>query len=563
MSRKLTSWALALCLLTWASAATADDNAPETYLSKSIKGKVSDADGKSLHGVMITAFDAGRASSVSVYSQNDGTFKIDDASKDTNVVRARLIGLRDAEVEMTDKVDANSLKIVMEQASPEELKYQMRGSERMSLLKFDKEDDALNFRMMCAYCHQVGTEGFRTPEEPVDWEVMVTRMDGFGGLYKHTQETIVGRIVETFGPDAEKKWPEYKAPEPPKGKALEAKIYEWAMGQEDIAMIHDLEPGKDGLVYIVDMTNDCVTTLDPRTGERTNHALPGGKEPGTDDTPIKGPHSISMAANGDMWITLALSGQMAKFDPKTNEYTQVSSAPAPRPRGAYPHTLEIDQKGFVWYTDAGTNSVFSIDPETLAVKQYNLLRSDQAVGAGRGESRGITPYGISVAPNGHVWYSKLNGQRIGRIAPELPDGDANQIKEWKQPVHGPRRHHVAPNGLVWVPGWASGDFASFNPETEEWKVYKLPLGPDSLPYALNVHPKTGYVWVCGTGFDAMVRFIPSTEEMIVYNMPTRVTYTREVEFDEEGNIWVCNSNYPSRHIENHRGSLIKIVLPQS
>jgi streptogramin lyase len=58
----------------------------------------------------------------------------------------------------------------------------------------------------------------------------------------------------------------------------------------------------------------------------------------------------------------------------------------------------------------------------------------------------------------------------------------------------------------------------------------------------------------------MVRFNPKTEVFTEYLMPTRVTYTREIEFDADGNIWTSNSNGPTRHIENHFGSLIKLAL---
>jgi streptogramin lyase len=218
----------------------------------------------------------------------------------------------------------------------------------------------------------------------------------------------------------------------------------------------------------------------------------------------------------------------------------------------------------LWWTDAALG-VFSLDPETWDgerwdVKAYKLPSADQVRGGGaRGESRGVTPYGIDVAPNGHVFYTKLNGQRVGRIIPDLDDDDPDKIVEWKPPVHGPRRLHVAPDGIVWVPGWASGDFASFNEETEEWKVYELPHGPDALPYALNINPANGDVWITGTGTDSMVRFDPKTEEFVEYRMPTRVTYTREIEFDDEGNIWTSNSNGPTRHIENGYGAVLKIT----
>ena len=84
--------------------------------------------------------------------------------------------------------------------------------------------DKLNFKMNCAYCHQIGTVGFRTPEEPVDWETMLRRMDGFGGLYPHTQKTIIGRLMNTYKDDAVDKWPTFVPPPAPTGMAAVATI---------------------------------------------------------------------------------------------------------------------------------------------------------------------------------------------------------------------------------------------------------------------------------------------------------------------------------------------------
>ena len=103
----------------------------------------------------------------------------------------------------------------------------------------------------------------------------------------------------------------------------------------------------------------------------------------------------------------------------------------------------------------------------------------------------------------------------------------------------------------------SGVFAKFNSKTEEWKVYDLPDAENQIPYALNIDPK-GFVWICGTGNDALYRFDPTTEDMVEFRLPTRVCYTREIEFDADGNVWTCNSNSPSRHIERGIGSVIKL-----
>jgi streptogramin lyase len=564
MTRK--SWIAVLLLAAIAGFAFAANNAIDVQQVK-ISGKVTDDQGKPLAGVLVTAYDRDMERSVTVYSKADGSFALADLPVDEYQVRARQIGRADAWHELGRVQDkAEGVTLAMAGVTGLDLQAQRTGVDLIGLLAWENEADSLNFKMFCTYCHQVGTVGFRSPEEPVDWEVMLTRMDGFPGLYEHTQNTLVDRIVKTFGRDAEKTWPEFVPPAPPSGAALEAEVREWYMGKENDAMIHDLELGSDGLIYTVDMTADAIETLDPATGEREIYSIPGGKAYDSFDPAIKGPHSIERAANGDMWVTLALSGEMGKFDVAKKVWQVVPGAPAPRPRGGYPHSLRIDAKGIVWFTDAALG-VSALDPsrydaeaKRYEIKFYKLPDAGQVRGGGaRGESRGVTPYGIDIAPNGHVWYSKLNGQRVGRIAPELPDDHPDKIVEWQPPVHGPRRLHVAPDGIVWVPGWASGDLARFDPATEEWKVYALPKGPDALPYALNIEPESGMVWICGTGTDSMLRFDPKSETFTEYPMPTRVTYTREIEFDEQGNVWATNSNYPVRHVENGQGSVIRIA----
>ena len=518
----------------------------------SISGSVTDASGKALEGVMVTAFDSAMEMNTTVSTQADGSYAINglrDASFD---VRVRLDGQLDI---MNEGVDAGTkgIDFSMNPATGEDLEAQRTADSAFGMLAWDNAADKENFKMMCTYCHQVGSAGFRAPEEPVDWETMITRMDGFGGLYKHTQETLVQRLVDTYSEDAVAKWPAYDPGPAPSGAATKAIITEWDMGELDNVMIHDLELSADGkIAYGINMSINGIVTLDTETGERADYSLPA---------PYRGPHSIEMGNDGNMWLTLCISGEMAKFDVTTKEWTIASSAAAPRPRGAYPHTLRInpeDPEGLVWYTDAGMNACFSMHPDTLEVTQYDLLKADQVSGSGgRGESRGVTPYGIDFSPvDGMIWYTKLNGNRIGRINPNVEGGD---IKEWNPPFRGPRRLHVAQDGLVWVPGFGSGVFGSFDPKTEKWDVYDLPDALNKIPYALNVAPD-GAIWITGTGSDSVTKFDPKTKEMTEFRMPTRVTYTREFEFGPDGSIWTCNSNAPVRHTERGRGSIIKIEL---
>ena len=47
----------------------------------------------------------------------------------------------------------------------------------------------------------------------------------------------------------------------------------------------------------------------------------------------------------------------------------------------------------------------------------------------------------------------------------------------------------------------------------------------------------------------MIRFEPESEEFLGYPLPTRVTYTREIDFDSQGRVWTSNSNAPTWQIE--------------
>ena len=104
-------------------------------------------------------------------------------------------------------------------------------------------------------------------------------------------------------------------------------------------------------------------------------------------------------------------------------------------------------------------------------------------------------------------------------------------------------------------------FGKFDPESEEWTVYELPDAENQIPYALNVD-KHGIVWICGTGNDTINRFDPGTETLVEIRLPMRVSYTREIEFDDDGNVWTSTSG-PARHMERGVGAVIRISLPNT
>jgi len=345
---------------------------------------------------------------------------------------------------------------------------------------------------------------------------------------------------------------------------------------------HDLAVHPDGRIYSVDMMQDKLYRLDPASGERASFDFPRGDLPPggvfggpNDPSPPNsnahvGPHSLQIAPDGAVWSTLAFGNQLVRFDPKDERFEI-----HPLEEGYYPHTLRFDAKGRIWYTVAGSNHVGRLDPATgdhrwirLPARSFGqdlMMRMmpvfiwvSQRVDFGdaaAGSSEGMTapvPYGIDVAPDGTVWFSQLNEHRIGSIDPETLE-----VEVIDTPFSAPRRLRFDSQGKLWIPGFSSGLIASFDPATRAFSQYPLPTHQaDAIdaPYALNVDRERDIVWICGTNSDTLIRFDPARQfqgdsGFTVYPLPTRVSYTREIDFDEQGRIWTSNSNLPSWQIE--------------
>ena len=165
------------------------------------------------------------------------------------------------------------------------------------------------------------------------------------------------------------------------------------------------------------------------------------------------------------------------------------------------------------------------------------------------------PYGIDIAANGDIWFSQLNAHRIGRIDPV-----SYEVEIVDTPFTAPRRLRFDSQGKLWIPGFSSGLISRFDPQTRQFESWNIPIEPlgSETPYALNVDWNTDLVWICGTNSDTLISFDPRREHFEVYPLPTRVTYTREIDFDAQGRVWTSNSNVPAWQIEDGRPRVLRL-----
>lgn len=575
-----------------------------TAAASEIGGVVHGSDGEAIEGAMVSLSSADPVHRITVFSDEHGRFAatVDDGVVD---VRVRRIGWKDANrwgVTVREGLEADALDLTLErETDPVAVAAQLPANRWYSLVLEELADQPAQREQLvrqCTYCHQQGSIFTRIERTPEQWNKLLALMARMGAVISSDLHERIPELftqayaMETAVPKLTATMSEPGFAPPPSPTVRQAVIEEWDLGHP-ASMQHDLVVHPDGRVYSVDMTQDQLYRLDASVpgGERKswpvpNAGLPLGGVFGGDGAPTPsnarasvGPHSLQVAPDGAIWTTLALGNQLARFDPNTEEWSFY-----PLEEGFYPHTLRIDRKSRVWYTVAASNHLGMFDPATqehtwirLPTKSWGQaimvrmvpaflwLTSRFDLGGGAAGEGGASagsdlpempiPYGIDIAPNGDIWFSQLNNHRIGRVDPETLD-----VEMVDTPFTAPRRLRFDSKGQLWIPGFSSGLISRFDTETRVFKSWTLPIEPigSETPYALHVNHATDEVWICGTNSDSLIRFEPAPERFTVYPLPTRVTYTRELDFDSLGRVWTSNSNMPSWQIEDGKPKVLRL-----
>ena len=514
--------------------------------SAQLRGRVEAQDGTPLAGAMLTAYDDSRLESITVFAQEDGRYEFPPLRPGNYRLRARRIGSEDGWGDPVTLIKRRKKRHDFTLAPAADTNAQLPASLWFPLLldKWPSQTSRGDFTLSCGNCHQIGDWRFRRSETTAEWNAVIGRMlPRLPPFFQETRDNIHDALIDTYGEGAPPT-PLLELPPPPSGEVLGAVIYEYGLGDESSRpSCHDLELGLDNIVY-----SDDMAWIDPRTGERGRFPLEGGA------------HSVERDSDGNMWITQASRDTLAFMNVTTGEFRYFPLPLIGEEQGSWPHTLRFDGQGRIWFSTTRSTHLTLFDPATEQFTYYPLPGSDPAeVGLSI-----PTTYGCDTAPDGTVWYSQLHGQRIGRFTPGL-----DTIKDWRPPFYGPRRLHVDAEGIVWVPGYGSGVLGRFDPAIERWKVYPLPTGrpgPEGFgysetPYALNANRNNAEVWVTGTNSDTLIRFEPASQQFTAFPLPSPVSYTREVEFDSDNNVWTCTSSASPEAGVPGRGKFVKIELP--
>jgi len=387
-------------------------------------------------------------------------------------------------------------------------------------------EEKRRFILDCTGCHQFDQKmatlngRLRTRAE---WEEAVTRMLGYAGAttgfpvissYRQAASTtawltehlrVPSRVTPAASADAGVTVTEFPMPVP-----------------QDLP--HDLQVTASGEVLITGMMTHRMYLLHPLSGIMRDVPIP---------VPGANPRAVELAPNGDWWVVLGRPQAVARYVPSTGAWTTHDV-------GMYAHSVALAPDGSAWANGHFTRNpaqLAAIVPGREAVERVSLPRHPHLAD----DPGGPIPYEVRVAPDGKVWMSELQGNRLVSWDPARKVADTVSLPVSQS---GPRRHDIARDGTVWVPAYSANALLSYTPSTRRFVSLALPER-DAVPYVARVHPSTGQVWVGTSAADAVFIFDPARATWRRIALPSRGALVRHMTFDpRSGDAWLAYGASP-------------------
>jgi virginiamycin B lyase len=199
----------------------------------------------------------------------------------------------------------------------------------------------------------------------------------------------------------------------------------------------------------------------------TEYALPSGSHPS----------GIAQAPDGAMWV---LEDGGATIDRLTPD-----GSIARFPAGGYPSLVDatFDLGGNLWFTGGAADRLgrAPVGATLGAISTWNF-------------GPGCEPSGVATAPDGGIWFSKLDCNVVGRIDPASAPNSAHDdvtLPSGTQPM----RIAAGPDGAMWFTAYGSGRIGRVAADgTLTWPV----SGGLDRPYDLTTGAD-GNLWVTESG----------------------------------------------------------------
>lgn len=381
------------------------------------------------------------------------------------------------------------------------------------------------FIIDCTGCHQFDAmRALRDgrPRTEAEWAEAIRRMLGFSGPSSGFPVISAAQTPEGTAAWLTRHLPRNGTMPAPTRPAVSDRVREYLFPvAEDLP--HDVAVDPRGRVIVTGMFSHKMYSFEPNLEVWTPVEMFAQANP----------RAVDIDASGRWWVVLGGPGQVGRYESGTWTYFDI---------GLYAHSVALGSNG-----SAFANGHFTRNPERIVevtengqVKTHDLPNHPVlATGGG-----GPIPYELRSAPDGRIWMSELQGNRIVSLDPRTGAAEAFTLPT---PNSGPRRFDVDKNGILWIPAYGAGTLVRFDPGTRRFEEIRLPR-TDAAPYVARVDSVTGTVWI-GTGAaDAVFAYDPSTRRFTTYGLPTNGALVRHMWVDSgRGDVWLAYGESPGKN----------------
>jgi streptogramin lyase len=193
---------------------------------------------------------------------------------------------------------------------------------------------------------------------------------------------------------------------------------------------------------------------------------------------------------------------------------------------AGPVGITVGPDGNLWFTEKSAGQIGEINPTTHAVTEFATPTANS------------NPLQITVGPDGNLWFTESTADQVGEINPTT-----DVITEYPIPPRGSGSDAIngitaGPDGNLWFTESDSNGNAigMINPTTHAVSVYSAPnIG--SLPYGITAGPD-GNLWFTEGGTGEIGEINPTTHAITQFAISTNFAGDPQaITAGPDGNLW--------------------------
>ena len=190
-----------------------------------------------------------------------------------------------------------------------------------------------------------------------------------------------------------------------------------------------------------------------------------------------------------------------------------------------PHDIVVGPDGTVWFTEINTNKIGMFNPDTKEFKEHDI------------PTMSSRPHGLVTDESGNVWFTEVGAGQIGKL-----DMQTQTITEYSTPTanSGPHTPIFADQNTLWFTEQGASQIGKLDVTTGIIEEFKT-ITPSANPYGI-ITDNDGNAWFAELQGHHVGRVDAITGDVTEYPLPTDNSGPRRIAIDSNGILWITQYN---------------------